>query len=65
MSEILIYGLAPNDSERYLEQLLSTQCKTKADIDLVIKTAEQAGFHSFRITSFNWEKPDFVKSINI
>lgn len=65
MTEILIYGLAANDSESYKEQLLSTQCKTRADINAIINKATQAGFHSFRIANFNWEKPNFVKSIQV
>lgn len=65
MPEILIYGLAANDTERYMEQLLCTQCKTQSDIDALIEKATNAGFHSFRITTFNWEKPDFAKTVAI
>lgn len=62
--EILIYGLEQGQTEQYMETLLSTQCKTDGDIQAVIKKAKAHGFHSFRVTTYNGEAPDFVATIN-
>ena len=62
--ETLIYGLAKNDTERYMEQLLSTNTKTQSDIEKIIKVATEHGFHSFRIAYYNGEAPNFKNTIN-
>lgn len=64
-TEILIYGLAKDSTERYQEDLLSTNCKTEQDIQNVLKVAKEHGFHSFRITSYNGEAPNFIKALTI
>lgn len=63
--EILIYGIAKGDTERYQEDLLSTNCKTEQDIQKVLKVAKEHGFHSFRITTYNGEAPNFIKALKI
>ena len=63
--EILIYGIAKDQTERYMEDLLSTNCKTEQDIQKVLKVAKEHGFHSFRITSYNGEAPNFIKALTI
>lgn len=63
--EILIYGLSKEATERYQEDLLSTQCKTEQDIKALIAKATEHGFHSFRVTTYNGEAPNFVKSLTI
>lgn len=65
MTEILIYGIAKDQTERYMEDLLSTQCKTEQDIKNLIAKASAHGFHSFRVTTYNGEAPNFVKSLTI
>lgn len=65
MTEILIYGLSRDSTERYQEDLLSTQCKTEQDIKNLIAKASEHGFHSFRVTTYNGEAPNFVKSLTI
>jgi len=62
--ETLIYGLEKNETQRYMETLLSTNTKTQADIEKVLKVATEHGFHSFRITSYNGEAPNFISTIN-
>ena len=63
--EILIYGLSKDNTERYQEVLLSTLCKTEQDIKHLIDYASKNGYHSFRITSYNGEAPDFIKALTI
>ena len=62
--ETLIYGLAKNETQSYMETLLSTNTKTQADIDKIIKVATEHGFHSFRIAYYNGEAPNFINTIN-
>jgi hypothetical protein len=65
MREILLYGLAKDETERYTEELLATNCKNQDDINKVIKHATPYGFHSFRVAYYNGEKPNFIKALNI
>lgn len=68
MREILIYGLAKNETRDYMEQLLACfedSSKTDTNIDKVIEAARAHGFHSFRITTYNGEFPDFTKTLNL
>jgi hypothetical protein len=65
MREILLYGLAKEDTQDYMEQLLATNCKNEQDIQKVIKVASEHGFHSFRVAYYNGEKPNFIKALNI
>ncbi len=63
--EILIYGLEKGETRDYMETLLATNCKTQSDIDRLINHARLHGFHSFRIATYNGEKPDFAAAVNI
>jgi hypothetical protein len=63
--ETLIYGLAPNETRDYMESLLSTNCKNEDDIQKIISAASNAGYHSFRITTYNGEAPNFANTLNI
>lgn len=63
--EILIYGLEQGQTEQYMETLLATNCKTDGDIQKVIIHAKKHGFHSFRVTTYNGEKPDFADTVAI
>ena len=65
MTEIIIYGLPQHETRDYCEVILSTQCQNQTDINLIIEKATQAGFHSFRVANFNWEKPNFANTIQI
>ena len=59
----LVYGLAKGETERYMEQLLSTKCETKEAIETLKARASKDGFHSFRIATSDGSKPDFSKTI--
>jgi hypothetical protein len=63
MKEILIYALPKGETERWKEDLLSTQCKTPADVEALKKRAAADGWHSFRVTTWDGSPPDFTKVI--
>ena len=63
--EILIYGLEKDETRDYMESLLATNCKTQSDIEKVKAAASAAGFHSFRVTTYNGEKPNFAKAVTV
>lgn len=63
--EYLLYGIAKDNTEQYMEELLYTKATTQAQLDKVIDHAKQHGYHSFRIATYNGEQPNFIKSLNI
>ena len=66
--EILIYGLPKGETRDYMESLLACfPANTKAEENKarVFEAAKNDGWHSFRITSYAGEAPDFIKAINI
>jgi hypothetical protein len=63
--DILIYALPAGENRRYMEALLSTQCKGRADIERIMSAAKAAGYHSFRIANYDGAPPDFAKAISI
>ena len=65
MQETLIYALAANDRADWQEQLISSRCKTEADIAKVIAAASADGWHSFRVAYFNGEAPNFAATVNL
>lgn len=65
MKEFLLYGLKQGETRDYMETLLLSGAKTMADIERVIKLATDAGFHSFRVATYNGEKPNFAKAVNV
>ena len=65
MKETLIYALSSGDNMSWQEQLISSQCKTDADVQKVIAAASADGWHSFRIAYFNGEAPNFAAAINL
>lgn len=69
MREILIYGLAKNETRDYMEDLLAcfplTE-KAAQNIEAVKAAASAQGFHSFRVTGFiPGTKPNFAKAVNV
>lgn len=65
--EILIYGLAPEQTEDYMEDLLACfpdSVHTDTNIKKVIEAASAQGFHDFRVTQYNGEAPDFTKVLS-
>lgn len=65
MQETLIYALSAGDNQSWQEQLISSRCKTDADVQKVVAAASADGWHSFRVSYYNGEKPDFVSTLNI
>jgi len=65
MKELLLYGLEQGETRDYMETLLLSGAKTMGEIDRVIKLATDAGFHSFRIASYNGEAPNFAKAVTV
>jgi hypothetical protein len=68
MKEILIYGLAQGERRDYMEELLACfkdGANTAANIERVKAAASAAGFHSFRVTGYAGEAPNFAKTVNI
>jgi hypothetical protein len=56
--EYLLYGLEKNETRDYMETLLLvTTDKTR--LDTIKQYAIDKGFHSFRIATYNGEKPAF------
>jgi hypothetical protein len=68
MKEILIYGLERGESRDYMETLLANfkdGVNTASNIDKVKAAATAAGFHSFRVTTYNGAAPNFAKAVNV
>jgi hypothetical protein len=68
MKEILIYGLAQGERRDYMEELLACfkdGANTAANIERVKSAASAAGFHSFRVTGYAGEAPNFAKAVSV
>jgi len=65
MKEFLLYGLEQGETRDYMETLLLSGAKSMADVKKVIPLATDAGFHSFRIATYNGEAPNFAKAVNV
>lgn len=65
MREFLLYGLEQGETREYMETLLYSGAKTLAQIEKVKELAADNGFHSFRVTTYNGEPPNFAKAVNI
>jgi hypothetical protein len=63
--EILVYGLPKGETETWKEDLLASNCRDLNDVEKVKQAASQAGWHSFRVATFNWEMPNFTNALNI
>lgn len=64
-TEILIYGLERGETRDYMETLLASNCQSAADIERVKEAASAAGFHSFRVTTYNGAAPNFAAAVTI
>jgi hypothetical protein len=66
--EIIIYGLPKGETRDYMEDILAnfeSSANDQANIEKVKAVASAQGFHSFRVATFNWEKPDFAKAARV
>lgn len=62
-SEIWIWALAPGETEKWKEQMISCQCKNAEDVEKVKTAAGDAGWHSFRVTKWDGSAPNFAQSV--
>lgn len=68
MREILIYGLERGETRDYMESLLACfkdGANTAANIERVKAAASAAGFHSFRVTGYAGEAPNFANTVAV
>lgn len=68
MKEILIYGLAQNETRDYMEELLACFPSGKndaANVEKVKAAASAAGFHSFRVTGYAGQAPNFAAAVQL
>ena len=66
--EILTYGLERGETRGYMESLLANfkdSANTASNIERVKAAATAAGFHSFRVATYNGEAPNFAKAVNV
>ena len=61
--EYLLWGLAKGETRDYMEALLLTTTDS-ALIEKAKELASADGWHSFRVSIFNGEAPDFTKILN-
>ena len=61
--EYLLYGLESKENRDYMETLLSVT-DDKARLEKIKQYAIDKGYHSFRIATYNGEKPDFTRTLN-
>ena len=62
-TEHLLYGLAPNETRDYMEELLAATTDY-AQIQQVIARASVQGWHSFREATYNGDAPNFSTAVN-
>lgn len=61
--EYLLYGLEQGETRDYMETLLLVT-DDKARLEKIKQYAIDKGYHSFRIATYNGEKPDFTRTLN-
>ena len=62
---ILVYGLARGETERYMETLLASRCRSQADVEKVKAAAARDGWHSFRVAVSDGSAPDFARAVGV
>jgi hypothetical protein len=66
MQELLLYGLAKDETRDYMEQLLLSHVHSMDKVNEVIELAKKEGWHSFRVATFSMSNaPDFANTLNI
>lgn len=64
MPAILVYGLPKGCAERWQESLLAESCRNADDVARVKAAASKDGWHSFRVTTWNGDAPDFAATLS-
>lgn len=68
MREVLVYGLSKEATQDWQEDLLACfplTSKAQDNVEAVKQAASAQGFHSFRITGYSGEAPNFIKALNL
>ena len=66
MQELLLYGLAKDETRDYMEELLLSHVYSMDKVNEVIQLAKKEGWHSFRVATFSMSNaPDFANTLNI
>jgi len=66
MEEYVVWGLPAGETERYMEVVLATQCRSMDDVNKVIAAASADGWHSFRHWKVDIETtPTFAATLNV
>ncbi len=63
-TEYILYGLAKGEARDYMATLLLATTDP-THIEKVKELAGVEGWHSFRVSTFNGEAPDFIKTLNV
>lgn len=63
--ETVIWAIPAGETERWHEDVISSHCRTAADVAAVKAAAAADGWHSFRVATINFDRaPDFAGTIN-
>jgi len=63
--DILIYALRKGETRAFMEELISTKCQNEQHVEKVKKAAAAEGYHSFRVTTYDGQAPNFLSSITV
>lgn len=62
--ELTVWAKPAGQTDALHEQIMSTQCKTLADVERIKKIAGKDGWHSFRVVKLDLNaKPDFARAV--
>lgn len=60
MTNLIVWGKPRGETDPLSETLLAETCRTERDVQRVIAAASGDGWHSFRVTTYSGEAPDFT-----
>jgi len=66
--EIIVYGLAENETREYMESLLAcfpSGADDAANVARVKAAASVEGWHSFRVATYDGAAPNFAAAVNV
>ena len=55
----LLYAIPKGETERYMEDIISSQCETPEQIEAMKARASKDGWHSFRVAISDGSMPNF------
>jgi hypothetical protein len=62
--QVVIWGLPKGETERWKEQILSTQCRTDEQQKKIIEAATADGWHSFRVSKIDSKPINWGATVN-